>query len=85
MTSQMRRSAISIPSNIAEGYGRNSKNDFARFLMIPKGSACELETQLLLASNIGYLDKEETDSILAVIVEIKSMIHVFAQKLRSRD
>jgi four helix bundle protein len=53
----MRRSAISIPSNIAEGSSRNSKKEFIQFLYIALGSVCELETQLLIAKNVGYIDE----------------------------
>ena len=56
---QIRRSAVSIPSNIAEGKSRNSIKQYKQFVGIAKGSAAELETQLLICERIGYLDKEE--------------------------
>lgn len=59
LTSQILRSAYSIPSNIAEGSGRNSNKEFSRFLDISLGSAFKLETQLILASDINYLSDEE--------------------------
>lgn len=63
LTSQIRRCAISIPSNIAEGYGRNSKQDFIRFLRIAMGSLFELQTQLRIANNLNYLKKDDFNLI----------------------
>ncbi|MCB0662621.1 MAG: four helix bundle protein [Saprospiraceae bacterium] len=63
LISQVRRSAISIPSNIAEGTSRRSEREFLRFLEISIGSAFELETQLLVAEGLGYLKKENSNMI----------------------
>jgi four helix bundle protein len=57
LTAQMRRSAVSIPSNLAEGAARTGRKEFAQFLSIAKGSLSELETQLLISADLGYLDK----------------------------
>lgn len=81
LTSQMRRSAVSIASNIAEGCSRKSNKDFSRFLDIAVGSAYELDTQILIARQIGYIDDEtfttlqsEIDSIIQMTVKFKSRI-----------
>ena len=58
LAAQMRRAAVSIPSNIAEGKGRNSQRDLARFLYQSRGSLLELETQILIAQDLGYVDEE---------------------------
>ena len=59
LTSQLRRAAVSIPSNIAEGQGRLSRGEFRQFLGQAKGSICEVETQLIIAQNLGYLTETE--------------------------
>ena len=72
LTSQIRRSVISIPSNIAEGAARNSKKEFIQFLYIALGSAAELETQIIIAERLGYL----VDSLAALnsLNDIKKML-----------
>ncbi len=74
LTMQMRRSAVSIPSNIAEGQGTHADGLFARHLSIAHGSLCELETQLLLASRLGYLKKTCLDAVLAEASEVGRLI-----------
>ena len=73
LTSQIRRSAVSIPSNIAEGAGRNSKKDFNNFLGISNGSSCELETQLIIANRIDFLSDANLESLQKDIIEIQKM------------
>ena len=64
LTAQTRRSAVSVPSNIAEGQGRGSTRDFVRFLTVARGSLCELETQLRLGSRLKYADEQTIDTVL---------------------
>ena len=74
LSDQMRRSVISIPSNIAEGKARESKNDFIRFLLISQGSRAELETQLEICTRLGYLSAEQTMKARELLSEIGKMI-----------
>ena len=85
LTSQMRRSAMSIPTNIAEGCGRGSSLDMRRFLHIAMGSACELEYQLLLASDLKYLASEKQQIANEAITEIKRMLTSLIKKLKTDD
>jgi four helix bundle protein len=71
LTSQVRRSAVSIPSNIAEGSSRSGTKDFIQFLSIVRGSAAELETQIILASQLGYC----ADDILSDLTSVRQMIN----------
>jgi four helix bundle protein len=73
LTSQLRRSAVSIPSNIAEGAGRNTKKDFNNFLGISNGSSCELDTQLIIAQRINFIDALALESLQQEIIEIQKM------------
>lgn len=75
LTSQIRRSCISIPSNIAEGHLRGHKTEYKQFLHIAYGSSAELETQLLIALRIGYFNKDEFDKLNNLLVEIMKMLN----------
>lgn len=83
LISQMRRAAVSIPSNIAEGAGRESENDFARFLKISVGSSYELETQCLLAARFQYLTSEQLGLISEKLDQWQRMVYMFRKTLNS--
>lgn len=74
LTSQIRRSAISIPSNIAEGAARESNKEFLRFLFISQGSISELDTQLLIANNLNFLSKDDYVELAEKLVSIRKML-----------
>ncbi len=75
LVSQMRRCAVSIPSNIAEGQGRKTNGEFGYFLRIAYGSSSELETQLLIASRLGFLTKENYDSVIVNLEDVRKMLN----------
>ncbi len=74
LTSQMRRAAVSIPSNIAEGHGRNSDKELIRFLFISLGSAAELETQILLSNKLDFLKKDSFNQLNELNNEVIKML-----------
>ena len=83
LSDQMRRAAISIPSNIAEGQDRNTDKDFARFLTISRGSKAELETQLLICVKVGYLNEAEIVEAMDMLNEIGRMLSSLITKLKN--
>ncbi len=85
LASQMRRSSASIATNIAEGCGRNSDADFCRFLVVAFGSGSELEYQLLLCRDLGYLNEKEHEALLAQLTEVKKMLNGFIHRLSPRE
>lgn len=82
--SQMRRAAVSIPSNIAEGQERNSNKEFINFLCISRGSNAELKTQLLICVRLGYLTATDVDVVLKLSSEISRMLSGFIKKLKTQ-
>lgn len=80
ITSQMRRAAISIPSNIAEGYGRGHDKELIQFLYVALGSASELETQLIICKDINYLTAEEFDMLNNLNTEVIRMLSSLINK-----
>jgi len=81
LTNQMRRAVISIPSNIAEGFGRHSTKEFIQFLNISRGSLAELQTQLLLSLDLKYIDNTTYEKLDSQIVEIYKMLNGLIKKL----
>lgn len=79
--SQMRRAAVSIPSNIAEGYGRKATGEYRHFLCISRGSLYELETQVILCLKLGFLEADEVGLIDEKIQEIGKMITALISKM----
>lgn len=83
LADQPRRAAISVPSNIAEGYARKTTNEYVQFLHIAKGSNAELQTQLLLSVRIGYFTDAQIESCMCLSGEIAKMISAIILKLSS--
>jgi four helix bundle protein len=77
----MRRAAISVPSNVAEGFGRQATGEYRHHLSIGRGSLLELETQILLGKRLKYLQPSDSDSILKEIDEISRMLATLVAKL----
>jgi four helix bundle protein len=78
---QMRRAAVSVPSNIAEGYGRQATGEYRHHISIARGSLLELETQILLAMRLKYLKQAEAETVLKEIEEISRMLATLVSKL----
>jgi four helix bundle protein len=83
LTSQLKRASVSIPSNIAEGYGRNTDKSFSHFLNISRGSLFEIETQLIIANDLGFITSQTLyKEILNQIEEESKMINAFSKTLK---
>lgn len=81
LSSQIRRSASSIPTNIAEGCGRNSNAEMKRFLIISTGSCSELEYQIMLVKDLGYISATSFKELSENVITIRKMIHSFIKQL----
>jgi|SRR5438270_8845135 len=85
LTSQIRRCCVSIEANIAEGCGRGGDQDFRRFLFIALGSASELDTELLLSRDLGFLKPASYDQLFAELRSIKAMLSALIRKIGSNS
>ncbi|WP_353777505.1 four helix bundle protein [Winogradskyella sp. 3972H.M.0a.05] len=81
LTSQIKRSSISIPSNIAEGYGRKYTKEYNRFLQVARGSLFELQTQLQIAVNLKFANEKDVLEIKNISIEIEKMLNTLIKKL----
>ncbi|MFO7666237.1 MAG: four helix bundle protein [Desulfobacterales bacterium] len=84
LSSQIRRASISIPCNIAEGYGRKTTQDYIRFLYIAYGSICELETQMLLSGDLGYIEVDKLKILQELIGEVERMLKALIKSLETK-
>ncbi len=85
LVSQMRRAAVSIPSNIAEGYGRRSHKEYLQFYAIAYGSSLELETQLIITKNLGFAGEKELNGIMSLLTEVIKMLYVLTYKQKEGE
>jgi four helix bundle protein len=81
LTSQIQRAGVSIPSNIAEGYGRGTRKDYKQFLSIARGSTLEVQTQLLIANELGYCNSAALEQAQSLSEEVSKMHYSLVQKL----
>ena len=84
LTSQIRRAAVSVPSNIAEGYGRKTTREYVQALYIAYGSNCELETQILLSADLGYIKADKLEKLQEDIGDIERMLKGLIKSLEDR-
>lgn len=84
LASQMRRASTSIAMNIAEGYGRGSKNEVLHFLSIASGSASEVDTQIILAYRFGYIDEEKAEYLEQYIEELRRMLSALKKSIAGK-
>jgi four helix bundle protein len=85
LVAQMRRAAVSIPSNIAEGQARHTTTQFIQFISNAEGSAAELDTQLIIAVELGYCGKSEVEDAFNLILELRRMLNALRRRLSERQ
>lgn len=85
LSDQMRRAVVSIPSNIAEGQGRNSRKEFQNFLSIARGSLWELGTQIEICERLGFLNKPQTTKVHELTMEIGKMLNALSNSLTTKN
>ena len=83
LQSQMKRASISIPSNIAEGYGRNYTQNYIQFLRMARGSLLELETQIIISKELGFIKTDKFNQIINLITEENKMLNAFIKAIRT--
>lgn len=84
LMSQLRRAAVSIPSNIAEGQARHTTKEFIRFVSNAEGSTAELETQLIISGELNYIDKQRIASLFSLVTEERKMLNALRRTLKER-
>jgi four helix bundle protein len=84
LTAQIRRAAVSVPSNIAEGYARETTRDYIRHLWIARGSLAEVETQLMLSRELGMADRPSVEAVLTDVAEVERMLSALIRSLKER-
>jgi len=84
LTGQLRRAAISVPANIAEGWGRNSTGEYIQFLRVARGSLLELETHIVIARNLDYLSPQKLQELLDKTQELNKMLNALINRLKAR-
>lgn len=85
LVDQMKRSAVSVPSNIAEGFGRHSDNDFIRFLNISRGSLFEFQTQLEISLRLDFVKEDEYENLMQITIEIDKILNALISKIKQNS